>query len=446
MQEDDIERLVRLRRIPQSVITRVPATAGGLTAEDLLCTYAERRVLPLQMRTHKIGHMSGRLDPNRTSKVPLTKAQVASRVNHITKANLAEDWSYGLVPCDRNHPPARVFERQNAEDGDLATKRWTPDLVDPADQAGEHAGDDDLPQAPDLGGQGETGARRGRAACGRSRQQAHRGGVGRESEAPSAPETTGPAGPSAAPGTTPPPQPTPEEPARQEPAGDEPARTGGADSRALVRTEGAAGPSEGLHVAKGARLVAVPSASDSSFGSAGTMERAWHQANSCEVLSREGQPGTAPMKMLFSGYRASLKTKAAETLAQLATLEDAEKTVEERRTVLYNQVVTSYHRAKIERAALARELEVVKATGRDGPITDDPGACTAVPGGTGGHCGPIIADTGGIPATTWAKERDSGWLRDDADDGAVSMGRGGGVMTWRLGGMIVEGFVVTEAA
>ncbi|KAK1601645.1 hypothetical protein QYE76_026947 [Lolium multiflorum] len=29
----------------------------------------------------------------------------------------------------------------------------------------------------------------------------------------------------------------------------------------------------------------------------------------------------------------------------------------ERRTVLYNKVVTSYHRAKIERAALVRELE-----------------------------------------------------------------------------------------
>ncbi|KAK1694477.1 hypothetical protein QYE76_011174 [Lolium multiflorum] len=91
------------------------------------------------------------------------------------------------------------------------------------------------------------------------------------------------------------------------------------------------------------------------------MEKAWHQADSCEVISREGQPGTAPMKMLFSGYRASLKAKAAETIAQLATLEDADKTVEERRTVLYNQVVTSYHRAKIERAALARELEAVKA-------------------------------------------------------------------------------------
>ncbi|KAK1661659.1 hypothetical protein QYE76_049818 [Lolium multiflorum] len=116
-----------------------------------------------------------------------------------------------------------------------------------------------------------------------------------------------------------------------------------------------------LHVAKGARLVSVPSASDSSFGSAGTMEKAWHQADSCEVISREGQPGTAPLKMLFSGYRASLKNKAAEAMAQLATLEDADKAVDERRTVLYNKVVTSYHRAKIERAALARELEVVKA-------------------------------------------------------------------------------------
>ncbi|KAK1602004.1 hypothetical protein QYE76_027109 [Lolium multiflorum] len=131
------------------------AATGGLTAEDLLCTIAERRVLPLQMRTHKIGHMSGRFDPNRTSKVLLNKAQVASRVNHITKANLSEDWSYGLAPCDRDHPPARLFERQNVEDGDLATRRWTPDHVDPADQTGETAGDDDLPQAPDLGGQGE---------------------------------------------------------------------------------------------------------------------------------------------------------------------------------------------------------------------------------------------------------------------------------------------------
>ncbi|KAK1610716.1 hypothetical protein QYE76_034389 [Lolium multiflorum] len=131
------------------------AVANGLTAEDLLCTIAERRVLPLQMRTHKIGHMSGRFDPNRTAKALLSKAQVAHRVNNVTKANMPEEWNYGLAPRDRDDPPELLFDRQNVEDGDLATKRWVPDHADPADQAGDQAGDDDLLQAPDLGGQGE---------------------------------------------------------------------------------------------------------------------------------------------------------------------------------------------------------------------------------------------------------------------------------------------------
>ncbi|KAK1627544.1 hypothetical protein QYE76_001859 [Lolium multiflorum] len=474
------------------------ATDGGLTAEDLLCTIAERRVLPLQMRTHKIGHMSGRFDPNRTSKAPLTKAQVASRVNYITKANLSEDWSYGLVPCDRDHPPARLFERQNVEDGDLATKRWTPDHVDPADQAGDHAGDDDLPQAPGLGGQGEhnpppspeqqeeeepatsgtgpipavplrtrppsttaTSAPKGTKRAGSTaaleakakkqrRQQPKmvpeqagvpikfaQGGGSRQaprvvsplprqrreqtpqpsSRAPtppppaagapsfavplasapdrgtrveptrqvtlddmfpgrtrlpgsaagaglgmppstgagagsSAPPATGTGAGRAAPptmvpekarsvgagrksgggtgagddcadraicspGAPPPPEPTTEEPARQEPARDEPARTEGADSRALVRTE-APSPQQGLHVAKGALLLQVPSASDSSLGSAATMEQAWLRADSYEAVM-------------------------------------------DRRTTLYNRAVTHYHKAKLDRADLARELEAVKA-------------------------------------------------------------------------------------
>ncbi|KAK1653413.1 hypothetical protein QYE76_071218 [Lolium multiflorum] len=68
------------------------------SAEDLLCTYIERRVIPLQRRVHKIGLMSGRLDPTRTSRIALTKAQVAHRVNNITKANLPEDWAWGLPP------------------------------------------------------------------------------------------------------------------------------------------------------------------------------------------------------------------------------------------------------------------------------------------------------------------------------------------------------------
>ncbi|KAK1681262.1 hypothetical protein QYE76_042110 [Lolium multiflorum] len=100
--------------------------AGGrLSAEDLLCTYVERRVLPLQ--------------------------GVARRVNSITKANLPDDWNWGLPPYDRSSPPELLFSRQGVEDGDLAQKIWTPDHVDPADQAG----DDDLPEVPDQGGQGE---------------------------------------------------------------------------------------------------------------------------------------------------------------------------------------------------------------------------------------------------------------------------------------------------
>ncbi|KAK1651872.1 hypothetical protein QYE76_069677 [Lolium multiflorum] len=456
--------------------------------------------------------MSGRLDPTRTSRVALTKAQVAHRVNNITKANLPEDWAWGLPPYDRAAPPERIFPRQEIEDGDLAHKIWTADLVDPADQAGDQAGDDDLPAVPDQGGQGEhnpppspeqreeeeaepatstTGPgpiravplrtrppaasatsapkKKKRAAGGstarlegqakRQRQQgpkkvpemaglpgrqlwagcaccaavppaegadaaastrartppvvvvppgpASRGasssaappsapGQGAQGESAQRPTlgdlfphrapllgpTAGagrgvpPAAGAGAGGAAPPEEPEvvptgpaapppASEPPRAEPAGkgpqrEEPARARDADSQALVRTKGPAVSPTSLHVAKGARLVSVPSASDSSFGSAGTMEKAWNQADSCEIISREGQPGTAPLKMLYSGYRASLKNKAAEAMAQLATLEEADKMVDERRTVLYNKVVTSYHKAKIERGTLARELEAVK--------------------------------------------------------------------------------------
>nr|XP_051229091.1 uncharacterized protein LOC127346886 [Lolium perenne] len=416
---------------------------------------------------------------------------------------MPENWDWGLMPHDRASPPELLFDRQGIEDGDLAQKVWTPDHADPADQAGDQAGDDELPEVPDQGGQGEhnpppsleqqeeepatsaTGPilavplrtrppaasatsaprRKKRAGSGstaaletRAKKQRQLGpkkvpeatgaaikftqgggsrsaprvvpplprqrreptpppsmlarappvvvvppattppsagvsssaappaapGRGAQGEsvhrpgpdelfprrapllgpaagagegapsttgagaggaappatgvggatpsvvegpegAPQAPEMTAPTGPTTS--TAPPPasEPSREEPAGKEPARDEPARSKDAGSRALVRTKGPSGPPEGLHVAKGARLLSVSSASDSSLGSAGTMEKAWHQADACEVSSREGQPGVAPMNMFFSGFRASLKAKAAETIAQLATLEDADK-------------------------------------------------------------------------------------------------------------------------
>jgi hypothetical protein len=78
-------------------------------------------------------------------------------------------------------------------------------------------------------------------------------------------------------------------------------------------------------VAKGTRLLNVASASESSLGSAGTMEKAWYQADACEVSSRDGRSGVAPMNMFFSGFRAHLKTQAAKTDAHLARLEEADK-------------------------------------------------------------------------------------------------------------------------
>ncbi|KAK1604715.1 hypothetical protein QYE76_028388 [Lolium multiflorum] len=388
---------------------------GRLSTEDLLCTYTERRVMPLQMRVHKIGHMSaGLIQPD--SKL---KAQVARRVNSVTKANMPENWDWGLMPHDRASPPELLFDRQGTEDGDLAEKVWTPDHVDPADQAGDQAGDDDLPEVPDQGGQGEHNPP---PSPSMSRQEG--GGVGwrlsagspRCANAPAAKEGINPAvffrarrlssscrprlrrlpwasssavPPSAAPGRGGESvrRPTLDElfprrapllglrpgPARvhrsdrswsgelrpgagaagarwPRPAGcaargnasgrggphrtnarraaSEPSRR----SRPGSRQGGASAPKdagsgvgekEGRRThrrppcGQGARLLHVPSASDSSLGSAGTMEKAWHQADACEVA--------------------------------------------ERRTVLYNQVVTSYHKAKIERAGLARELEVAKA-------------------------------------------------------------------------------------
>ncbi|KAK1652998.1 hypothetical protein QYE76_070803 [Lolium multiflorum] len=90
------------------------------------------------------------------------------------------------------------------------------------------------------------------------------------------------------------------------------------------------------------------------------MEKVWHQADTCEVTSQDGGPGVAPVEMFFSGFRAHLKAKAAETEVRLARLEAADKTVTERRTALYNQLAANYHKAKIERAEMARELEALE--------------------------------------------------------------------------------------
>ncbi|KAM0872870.1 hypothetical protein ACQ4PT_038428 [Festuca glaucescens] len=172
-------------------------------------------------------------------------------------------------------------------------------------------------------------------------------------EASPMPDSTVPTGPTLS--TTQPPssESAREEPARDELAEQEPARATDADARALVTMKGPAPAPQGLHVSKAATLLNVVSASESSLGSAGAMERDWHQADACEVTSREGRRGVAAMEMFFSGFRAMAKRQADETEARLARLEAADKTVSDRRTALYNRLAAGYHKAKIERAEMA---------------------------------------------------------------------------------------------
>jgi hypothetical protein len=116
------------------------------------------------------------------------------------------------------------------------------------------------------------------------------------------------------------------EPTREEPGRQELTRSADADTRAPVKAKGLAQtPQAGLHISSAASLLNVVSASDSSFASAGTMEKDWRQADASEVTSREGRKGVASMEMFFSSFRAYAKAAAAEVKNRLMRLETADK-------------------------------------------------------------------------------------------------------------------------
>nr|XP_051190170.1 uncharacterized protein LOC127303483 [Lolium perenne] len=171
---------------------------------------------------------------------------------------------------------------------------------------------------------------------------------------------TGPAGPAVPPPAS--------EPGREESVRQEPDRPADTDARTLVKAKGPTQAPEGptqplvsLHVSPATSLLNVVSASDSSLGSAGTMEKEWCQADAGEVTSREGSKGRASMEMFFSSFRAYAKAATTEIENRLARLEMASKAVEDKRTALYHRLVASYHKAKIARADMACELEAAKA-------------------------------------------------------------------------------------
>ena len=78
------------------------------SADDMLCTFVWRRVAPLQMRGHKICHMSGRLDPTRLSRHQLTKEDVMKRVKAIAHSSMTEEWEWNVRPYQRRRPAPQV--------------------------------------------------------------------------------------------------------------------------------------------------------------------------------------------------------------------------------------------------------------------------------------------------------------------------------------------------
>ncbi|KAE8792626.1 hypothetical protein D1007_32806 [Hordeum vulgare] len=85
---------------------------SGLLGRDLLTTMVVRRILPLQRRPHLVCQMGGQHDPCRLSTKRFTPGSVARRVNLISIARMDEsgEWTWGMSPFNRAHPPPVLFE------------------------------------------------------------------------------------------------------------------------------------------------------------------------------------------------------------------------------------------------------------------------------------------------------------------------------------------------
>ena len=84
----------------------------GLTGDDLLCVWVERRISPLQKRSCSIWQMSGPMDCNRMSTFALMKDSVLRRVKAISSTlTLKAGWNYGKEPYSRDNPPPSVSIR-----------------------------------------------------------------------------------------------------------------------------------------------------------------------------------------------------------------------------------------------------------------------------------------------------------------------------------------------
>ena len=89
--------------IDAAITTYIEKLLGDklLTPDDLVCAWVNRRILPLQLRTHKLCHLSGPKDPTRFTTCVISAEMVSQQVRSITDSKLPADWKWGKVPLRR---------------------------------------------------------------------------------------------------------------------------------------------------------------------------------------------------------------------------------------------------------------------------------------------------------------------------------------------------------
>ena len=110
--EDKAEARAEMELIHQALLDLI---VEGLTADDLLRLWTERRVSPLQKRSIKMCYMSGTMDPHRMSTFGLSKESIYRRVKAIVRTEMKDgDWAWGKEPYNRTNPPPSVSARTSS--------------------------------------------------------------------------------------------------------------------------------------------------------------------------------------------------------------------------------------------------------------------------------------------------------------------------------------------
>ena len=99
--EDNAAQREELQVVHNALVALI---AEGLTNDDLLRVWIDRRASPLQKRTHKMCHMSEAMDPNHISMFVLLKESIYCRVKAIACTSMkSTNWKWGKMPYDRQN-------------------------------------------------------------------------------------------------------------------------------------------------------------------------------------------------------------------------------------------------------------------------------------------------------------------------------------------------------